>query len=72
MHSTVWHPEKTDDDGARTQVFMLWGCPSGFLIQFPSNAPTTYAEAFGQRLGAFESWEAARSKVERIVSLKHS
>lgn len=70
MQAVAWQPEKTDEDGMRSQVILLWGAPAGIVLQFPSNAPTTYAEAFGSRLGAIESWEAARAHVESAVAAK--
>ena len=57
------------DDGSKWQMFLHFGAVAGLVEQFQENAPTTYAQAHGNRIGAFESWEAARRAVEEAVSL---
>lgn len=49
--------------GERTQAFLEYGAVAGMMIQFPDNAPVTYAEYRGNRLGAFESWTAAEDAI---------
>jgi hypothetical protein len=61
----VWQNEKTDSEGVRSQAMLYFGAVAGIIMQFPENAPTTYAHHHGVRLGAFESWEAAREVLEK-------
>ena len=67
MH-LYWQDETTDSEGIRSRVLFSFGAVAGSVLQFPDNAPTTYASAHGNRIGAFESWEAATAAVEKAVS----
>lgn len=54
-------------EGHRSQFFWNMGGIGGWVEQFESNAPTTYAYTHMRRLGAFSSWDDARRAVERSV-----
>ena len=62
-----WQEEKTDDEVVRSQALLSFGAVAGIVMQFGENAPTTYAQVNGRRLGAFESWDAARAAVRSEV-----
>ncbi len=65
-----WQSETIDPDTKeRSQSLLFYGKPSGFITQFQENAPTTYAYVNGTRLGAFESWETAKRRVEQELKL---
>jgi hypothetical protein len=59
--------EIEEEDGYRWSQLKRHGAIAGHVQQFASNAPTTYAWALGGRIGAFESWEAAKSAIEKAT-----
>jgi hypothetical protein len=67
VQTTWWQDEVTDESGVRSQALMFYGAVVGLIMQFRENAPTTYAEAKGNRIGPFSSWDEAQRAVLRAV-----
>lgn len=63
-----WGDKYSDaEDGSVWSMFFHYGAVAGYVVQFPSNAPTTYAYAKGNRIGAFSTWDDAKAAVEKRV-----
>lgn len=60
---------RSEDDGSKWCMFFHYGAVAGHVEQFPSNAPTTYAYAKGNRIGPFSTWDEAKAAVEKHVPL---
>lgn len=60
----AWQDERTDGYGVRSRALLFHGAVLGTVIQFPENAPTTYANVGARRLGPQSSWDEAVSRVE--------
>lgn len=62
-----------DCEGYTYQICFAFGGQFGVVEQFAANAPTTYATVLlDQRLGAFNSWDAAKAAVERELEKRFS
>lgn len=60
----IWQDEKTDDSGIRSRALLYYGAVAVMLVQLPENAPVTYVEHHGCRVGPFSSWEDAMRFLE--------
>jgi hypothetical protein len=62
-----WLPTSETEHGHH-QVCLYQGAIVGYVEQFPENTPTTYATAYGSRIGPFSSWDDAKQAVETRIA----